>query len=60
MFVTKTQRLTLSKYFGMTSAMNFALAGATSLGLMITQLPAAMAPVSHQFRTEIELMNMIR
>lgn len=27
----------------MTSAMNFALAGATSLGLIITQLPAAIA-----------------
>lgn len=35
--------ITESKYFGIFSAINFALFGATSLGLMITQFPAAIA-----------------
>lgn len=42
----KQSWLTLSKYFGIISAMSFALAGDTSLGLMITQFPAAMAPAT--------------
>lgn len=37
--------LTLSKYLGRSLAMVSAVAGETSDGLMMTQLPAAMAPV---------------
>lgn len=39
---------TLSKYLGRSVAMVSAVAGETSDGLMMTQLPAAMAPVAKE------------
>lgn len=40
----ENKRLTLSKYFGIYSTMNLALAGDISLGFTMTAFPAAMAP----------------
>lgn len=47
MYINQKQH-TLSKYLGRSVAMVSAVAGETSDGLMMTQLPAAMAPVAKE------------
>lgn len=46
--ILSQEQLTLSRYLGSSVAMVSAVAGETSDGLMMTQLPAAMAPVSSE------------